>query len=199
MTLVNKFDSANYSDQEPKEVFVGERWAWKRSDITAAYPTALYTLSYRLCLQEASHRDIDITASKVSSEHVVEVGQATTSGYDEGLYWWQAVVTRDADSEEVIVDEGYIELKADLGVHAGDTRTHTYKVLAAVRATILGTATKEQQSYSIAGRSLSMRTIEELLMLEREFQRRWDKEKQELDRKAGRATDTGRILFRMNA
>lgn len=198
MTLVNRFDSANYPDSEPTEAFAGERWAWTRSDITATYPTASYTLSYRMCLQEASHADIDITATKSDSKHVVEVGQATTAAYGEGLYWWQAIVTRDSDSEEVVVGEGYIEVKADLGAHAGDTRTQAYKILSAIRATILGTASNEQSSYSIAGRSLSRRSIDELLQLEKEFARRWDKEKEAIDRAAGRAK-SNRVLLRMRA
>jgi hypothetical protein len=198
MTLVNRFDPANYPDSEPTEVFVGERWAWTRSDITAAYPTASYTLSYRMCLQDASHRDIDITATKSDSKHVVEVGQSTTDGYDDGLYWWQAIVTRDSDSEEVVVGQGYIEIKADLDGHTGDTRTQAYKILSAIRATILGTASNEQSSYSIAGRSLSRRSIDELLQLEKEFARRWDKEKEAIDRAAGRAK-SNRVLLRMGA
>lgn len=184
--MKNLFDSDNYPDSVPEELFVGNRWAWTASAITAVYPTALYTLEYRFCLQEASHSDFDITASKVSSAHVVEVGQATTAAYNEGLYWWQAVVIRDSDSEEVTVDQGFTNLNYDLGTHAGDTRSQTYKTLTAIRATIAQTATKEQASYSVAGRSLSRRTPSELLELEREFARRWEDEKKDIARKNGR-------------
>lgn len=196
--MENQFDSTAYPDSVPAELTAGNRWAWTRSDITAAYPTASYTLKFRLSLLESPYSDIELTASKVSSAHVVEVSQSTTAGYGAGEYSWSAVVVRDSDSEEVTVDRGHVTVEPDLGASPGDTRSWVYRVLVAIRATIEGTASKEQAGYSIGGRSLSLRSPTELLELEREFSRRWRDEKRDIDRKAGRAAGS-RVLVKMSA
>lgn len=196
--MENVFDSENYPDSVPDALTSGSRWAWTRSDITAAYPTALYTLVFRLSLMESPYSDYSITSSKVSSAHVVEVSQATTAGYVNGEYSWSAVVIRDSDSEEVTVDRGFTTVEPDLGASPGDTRSWVYRVLVAVRATIEGTASREMASYTVGGRALSARTPTELLELEREFSRRWRDEKRDIDRKAGRSAGS-RVLVGMSA
>jgi len=197
--MINQFDSANYPETEPGAVVVGERWAWKRPDITSAYPTTLYTLLYRLCLQEAAHSDISITASKISSEHVVEVASATTAAYAAGDYSWQAVIVRDSDSEELVLNTGYMTLKPDFGSHSGDTRSWARQALDAIRAVLLNTASKEESEYSIAGRSLKRRTSEELLTLEKEFSRRVSLEEKQLDIENGRPTNNKRVYMKLEA
>jgi hypothetical protein len=183
--MENKFDSDNYPDQEPQELAVGARWAWTRSDITKTYPTASYTLKYKFSLLDSAGTVGTITATKSDSAHVVEVAVSTTESFAAGDYYWQAVIVRDSDSEEVVVDTGYWTLINDLDADV-DTRSHNYKVLKAIESCIEGTATKDQQSYAIAGRSLSRRSIEELLMLKNEYRRLWNEEKREKRRKAGR-------------
>lgn len=191
----NLFDITNYPDSEPPTLTAGERWAWKRSDITNAYPTALYTLRYQFIQQDSVAASFIVTAAKTDAQHVVTVPIATTAEYSPGVYEWQAIVVRDSDSQEVVVSRGYLDVKT----LTGDTRSWTYRVLVAIRATIEGTATKEDSSYSIAGRSLSRRSISELLELEKEFQTRWDNEVKELDRENGRTVNQRRIYLKMGA
>lgn len=192
--MINQFDSDNYPDQEPDALIAGARWAWTRSDITETYPTASYTLKYLLTLQSSGGTQVTITAGKVSSAHVVEVGQSTTDGYGAGTYKWQAIIVRDSDSEEVVEDEGFLTVAAQ----TGDIRSHVLTVLQAIEATIEQTASKEQASYSIAGRSLSRRSPQELLELKREYQALWEQEKQKIDRQNGRVSKP-RVLLQMEA
>ena len=189
----NLFDSDNYPDVEPGELIIGDRWAWTRSDITDTYETASYTLKYRFSLQASPFSTFEIEAGKVSSAHMVEVAQATTAGYAAGDYRWQAVIVRDSDSEEVTVDQGFTELTPDF-TGTDDARPWVYRVLVAIRATIEGTATTDQESYSINGRSLSRRSLEELMALESEFSRKWDAEKAKTD-----ANARTRVLVKMSA
>lgn len=190
----NQFNSDNYPDRVPDALVSGARWAWTRSDITAAYPTASYTLKYLFNLQSSTTAQVVVTAGKIGSKHVVEVGQSTTGGYSAGSYIWQAVIVRDSDDEEVVVDEGFSIIAAQ----SGDVRNHTLIVLQAIRATIEGTASKEQASYSIAGRSLSRRSIQELTDLEERYSRRWASERQAIDRRNGRS-GSPRVLIQMEA
>lgn len=196
--MQNIFDSNNYPNSVPDELVAGDRWAWKRSDITGAYPTALYTLNFRLSLLADPFSDFSIIALKISNEHVVEVSQSNTSGYVPGDYAWSAVIVRDSDSEEVTVDKGYLVINHDFGGSPGDARSWTYRVLMAVRATLEGTASREMSSYTIGGKALSARSTTELLELEQEFSRRWRDEKKDIDRKAGRSV-SGRVLVGMSA
>lgn len=190
----NLFDTDNYPDAEPTELVIGSRWAWKRSDITDAYPTSLYTLKYVFADQERLSNKIEITASKISNAHVVEVPIATTGTYYSGDYFWKAIVIRDSDSEEVAVSEGHATLKTQ----SGDIASHTYKVLLAIRAVIEKKASKDQMSYSINGRSLARYTFEDLTKLEQHYTRRWNNEKSAVDRKNGRA-GKHRVLTKMGA
>lgn len=194
----NLFDTAAYPDSVPAELTAGNRWAWTRSDITAAYATSLYTLKFRFSLLEDPYTDYEIEAGKVSSAHVVEEASADTGSYTAGAYSWSAVIVRDSDSEEVTVDTGFLTIKPDLGASPGDTRSYVYQVLAAVRATILSSATQSQKRIVVNGRELESRNYSELLDLEREFSQRWRDEQRDIDRKAGRAAGS-RVLVKMSA
>jgi hypothetical protein len=194
----NQFDSTKYPDAVPAELTAGARWAWTRSDITNAYPTASYTLSFRFRELASPYTQQTITAGKVSSAHVVTVAIAdTASAYVAGDYSWQAIITRDSDGEQVQVDQGLVTILPDI-TGAGTSASWVYRVLMAVRATIEGTASKEQSAYSIGGRSLSLRSVAELLELEKDFARRWRDEKNAIDRNAGR-TSGSRVLVKMSA
>lgn len=193
----NLFDTDNYLDTEPTELVSGDRWAWTRSDITAAYETASYTLKYRF-YQLDSCGEFFITAGKVSSAHVVEVPQAVTAGYESDEYGWEAIVVRDSDSEEVTVTSGFATVRAGSGGTDGTYRGWVYATLSAIRATIKGTASTDQESYSINGRSLSRRSPEELMALEKEFSARWQSEKDKSAIDNGKSVSS-RVLVKMSA
>lgn len=197
--MINQFDSANYPDVEPRSLTVGSYWAWKRPDITEAYPTATYSLEYRFSLQVVTETLFTITAGETGSEYVIEVGGITTGAYTAGEYYWQAVAIRTSDSEEMIVDSGYMTLTDDLGNYPGDTRSWVQTVLQSIRAVIASSATKEQSGYTVFGRSLERRSLSELIELERDFAQRFRNEQDALDRENGRAVKTTRVYMKMGA
>jgi hypothetical protein len=194
--MQNQFTAANYPDAVPAELASGARWAWTRSDITSAYPTSAYTLSFRLTQLDSPNLSSTITAGKVSSAHVVTVSADDTKGaYAAGDYSWQAIITRDSDGEQVQVDAGLVSILPDLAA-PGVTSSWAYQVLMAIRATLKNTASKEQAAYSIGGRSLSMRSIPELMEMEKEFSKRWKAEVAQINKAAGRLTAAGTIRVR---
>lgn len=166
----NLFDSSNYPSTEPDTIIAGDRWAWKRTDIGTDYPPASYDLTYSARLEASGATEIGITASESGSDYIVEVAAATTAAYTVGVYHWQAYITRTADSERVTVDIGTFEVIADRDNATTDPRSHIKIVLDAIQAVIEGRATKDQESYSIQGRSLSRTSIEDLLMLRDRYQ-----------------------------
>lgn len=188
----NQFDATNYPEGEPSRLNAGYRWAWTRSDITSVYSTDLYTLNYDL-LSVATGTVRRFVAGKVDGAHVIELTKTETD-IDAGEYRWQAIIVRDSDSAEVLVDEGTVEVVERLG----ETSSHAYKVLMAIRATIEGIATREQQSYSIAGRTLSRYTPEDLMKLEKEYSRRWKMEKDKIDKLNGKKVNNT-VKIKMSA
>jgi len=192
--MENLFDTANYPAREPKTVYAGSMWSWMRGDISTAYPTAEYTLVYRLAQQATPFESITITAAKLSGVHVVQ--ESITGARLPGAYRWQAVVVRDSDSAEVTVATGNIEV-LPAAISGVESASWVYQVLSAIQATLKGSASKDQQQVEIAGRSIISRPLGELLQLEKEFSKRWRQEQQALDRKNGRPT--ARVLVGMSA
>jgi hypothetical protein len=162
--MANLFDSANYPQREPLALVIGDRWAWKRDDL-GDYPAASYTLKYA-CRRESSGGDeIEITATANGTAFKVEVAAATTAAYTTGIYHWQAYITRNSDSERVTVDTGTFEIRANRDLATGDPRGHYKIVLDNIEAVIEKRATKDQESYSINGRSLTRTSLDDLVRL----------------------------------
>lgn len=165
MAYVNAFDSSNYPAAVPASVTRGDRWAWKLSSIASAYPSSAYTVKWiaRLEADAATDNEITVTATASGSDYLFEVAAAITVGYHLGAYRWQLVVIRDSDSERVVIDTGRTTVEADQDDVSGDQRSHARRMLAAIESMLEGTASSDVQSYSIAGRSLSRYTRDELM------------------------------------
>lgn len=167
--MSNLFDRANYPEQEPYELVVGDYWAWKRENLATDYPTALYSLSYEFHCDSGgggSHQ-FTINAVEANDVYYIEVPSTTTDDYNPHDYIWGAYITRTADSNRVQIDEGKTTLLPNLADTNADLRSFAKKVLDNVEAVIEGRATIDQSSFSIGNRSLSRMSIDELLELRR--------------------------------
>lgn len=114
---------------------------------------------------------IDIQASALGTLHAFAVPGAETSDYAPGLYSFSVRVTDGSDVFEVA--SGRVEVVADtVALEAGhDPRGHAERTLAAIEAVIEGRASKDQQSYTINGRTLVRTSISELLQLRETYRR----------------------------
>ncbi len=176
--MANLFDSANYPSQEPETLVVGDRWVWQRPDLVTDYPTDQYTLTYEFHCDSGgggSHK-FTITATETTLAYVVEVASTVTDNYTAHQYKWYAFITRTSDSERVAVDEGMTTLVANYADTNADLRTHAKKVLDAVQAVIENRATIDQSSFSIAGRSLSRMSIDELFLVRDRYRAEYNEE-----------------------
>ena len=163
--MANLFDSSNYPETEPAQFTAGDRITWKRTDLGADYAPASYSLKYSARLENSGATEIEITASESGSDYIVEVGQSTSASYKAGVYHWQAYITRTSDSERITIDSGTWEIKPNRDTTASDPRSHAKIVLEAIEKVTEGRATKDQENYSIQGRSLSRTPIPDLLAL----------------------------------
>lgn len=162
--MSNLFDRNNYSDREPDQLIKGNRWLWVRDNLADDYPVADYSLTYEFNLIDGSTAaNFTITATEANDKYYIEVGSSTTASYTSGNYRWFAFITRTSDSERVKVDEGYAEVVEDYATTTADVRSHVKKTLDAIEAVIENRATIDQQSMSIAGRSLSRMNVTDLL------------------------------------
>lgn len=173
--MANKFDSTNYLDTEPNELQLGDFWAWKRTDLSTDYPTASYTLSYEFNLVDGSTvSNFSLTATESNNEYIIEV--SNTTSYTAGEYNWIAYITRSSDSARIKLSEGFTEIQENYATTTSSVRSHAKKVLDAIEAVIENRATMDQSSMSIAGRSLSRLTIDELLQFRDRYKAEYLKE-----------------------
>ena len=176
--MANLFDSANYPSQEPETLVVGDRWVWQRPDLVTDYPTDQYALTYEFHCDSGGggNHKFTVTASETSTAYVVEVSSTVTENYTAHLYKWYAFITRTSDSQRVAVDNGMTTLVVNYADSNADVRTHAKKVLDAVQAVIENRATIDQSSFSIAGRSLSRMSIDELFTVRDRYRAEYNEE-----------------------
>lgn len=187
--MSNDFDSSCYPTTEPEDLTAGDRWAWKRTDLTQY--GAGYTLTYELTLNGGA-APITLTATLSGTEYLIEVAAATTAGYTAGDYAWSALITRDLDSERTRESNGTLTVNPDPAVSEADPRTHARKTLDAIEAVIEKRATKDQESYSIAGRSLSRMNIADLMSFRDQY--RAEVKREEDAEKIAKGLGTGKNI-----
>ena len=146
----------------PCEVTAGDKIDIALDDLSDAYPTAEYTLSVSTRLNSTAA--VTVALAKTDGVHTGTLEFAGAAG----TYRYAVKATRDADGATQTVDSGLIEVKIN-PVNA-DPRSHAEKTLEAIEALIEGRATKDVQSYSIAGRSLTKMTVDELQRWRRYYQ-----------------------------
>ena len=108
---------------------------------------------------------INLTAVASGTRHMFSETAATTGAWQPGLY---AVSVRAKSGDDVHeVEAGQVTIAADLvGIQeTHDPRGHAQRTLAAIEVVIEGRATRDQQSYTINGRTLVRTSIADLLML----------------------------------
>jgi len=172
---------------EPYELTAGDTWSWTKE--LSDYPASTWTLSYALANADDQ---IAITATADGDTHRVSVSASTTSAYTVGFYDWQSYVTSGAERHQVA--SGRVNVLTNFAAASTyDGRTHARKTLDALEAMIAGSASKDVQSYSIAGRSLSSYSPTELLEWRRAYRAEVVKETMAERRKRG--SKTGRNVL----
>ena len=137
-------------------------------------------------------QSIDLTSSASGDNHAVAIAAATSANYAAGLYNWTCRAEK--AGEKYTLAQGTLTVNANLAALAGanDLRGHVKKVLDALEATLEGKATLDQQSYSIAGRSISRMTPEELLKWRNQYKAEYAKEQKA--EKIARGLDSGALI-----
>lgn len=177
--MSNKFDSTNYPSQVPTELQLGDFWAWKRDDLSEDYPVASYSLSYEFNLIDGSTvSNFTLSATESGDTYIIEA--SSTSSYAKGNYNWVSYITRTSDSARVKLEEGFVEIQDNYATTSASVRSHAKIVLDAIEAVIENRANIDQSSMSIAGRSLSRMSIDDLLTFRARYKAEYLKEVKQL-------------------
>jgi hypothetical protein len=151
-------------NNEPTELRAGDTWQWTRDDLATDYPATTWTLTYRF---KNAAGGFQIVATASGDAFSVTAAAATTVAYTAGEYAWAAQVVNGTTKHTI--DSGTLKVLPDLFASSASTgsdqRTHARIVLDAIKAVIEGRASKDQEEYSIAGRSLKRTPITDLLKM----------------------------------
>lgn len=162
--MVNPFDSAAYPDVEPGQIVVGKFIAWNRS--IPGMTSADYSVRYDfVCVTHSSSQShthsVDATYNANIDRWVVEMGGGVTENWHAGgdNYRWDLVVVRNSDSEEAVVDTGFM-LFFD---STDDRRTYAEIMVQKIESILSGRADSDVNSYTIKSRSISKMSVSELI------------------------------------
>ncbi len=197
--MSNLFDSANYPTEVPTELQLGDYWAWKKDNLSTDYPTASYALSYEFNLVDGSTAsNFTLNATESNDEYLIEVSDTTS--YTKGNYNWVSYITRSSDSARIKLSEGFVEIQDNYATTSTSVRSHAKIVLDAIEAVIENRANIDQSSMSIAGRSLSRMSIDDLLTFRARYKAEYLKEVKQARIKNGRGSgNTIKVNFGKNA
>lgn len=136
-------------EREPREIQRGETVRWRRHFV--GYPPSEFTLRY---LIRGPGIGIDVPTVADGDAFVAEITSTQSASLTEGNYQWQAWLNEIADPTkkyvaargEIIVRPGFVE--ADTS--AVDTRSTAQKIVDALEAALLNSASRDQLEYEIS-------------------------------------------------
>jgi len=161
--MANLFDADNAPEGEPLEIVVGDFLQWKRSDLVADYPPADYSAEYVARITGGGSNEIKLTGTEDPKYYLFTVDSSTSSDFLPGYYHWQLEITQTSSGNRIVVDQGDFNALPDLDDNQADPRIHAEKMITKIETILEGKADSDVSNYSIAGRSLTKMTFEELL------------------------------------
>ena len=163
--MANLFDAANAREGEPLEVVVGDFIQWKRSDIAVDYPPSLHSAEYVARITGGGASEIKLSATEPSGDdyYLFTVTSAESAEFEPGKYHWQLEVTETSSGNRIVVDIGDFTAIPDMDNNQADPRIHAEIMIDKIESILEGKADADVSSYSIAGRSITKMTFEELM------------------------------------
>lgn len=161
----------------PSVIQAGDTLSWNES--LPDYPASSYNLAFDL--RSLNCPPITITASANNDDFAISCNATTTKNWKQAVYKWQAYVFTGSAPDfttKKTIGTGTVEIKQNLTIFPSteDPRSHVKKVLDSLEAVIEGKATLDQLSYSIAGRSLSKMSPEEIVKWRDEYKSKYQAE-----------------------
>lgn len=193
--MTNAFDPSKAPTIEPTEIVAGDFVQWKVTNLVADYPTALYALTYTARISGARD-EFQILGTGHTTHYLLTASSATTGSYAKGTYQWQQEITRISDSARLVLRRGTFKVVSDLDVAGSDIRSHAEIMIDKIESVLNGKADTDVSSYSIAGRSLTKMSFNELLEARDYYRSEFARETASANAKAGiKGNTTIRVRF----
>lgn len=186
--MANLFDSANAPNKEPETIVVGDYLLWKRTDLGSDYSNSLYTATYVARITGGGNTEVQVVGTASGSDYLFTVSSATSEAFVAGFYHWQLEIKRNSDNNRIVVDRGNFTVIVDLDVNGADPRTHSEIMVGKIESILNGKADSDVSSYSVAGRSLTKMSFNELLQARDYYKREMLKEETAESIRRGDAT-----------
>lgn len=194
--MANLFDAANAPEGEPRQVVVGDFIQWKKALITQDYPTATHSAEYVARITGGGSNEIKLPATEVDGYYLFTVDSATSADFEVGRYHWQLEITQTSSGNRIVVERGEFEAIPDLDVNQSDPRTHADIMLAKIETILEGKADSDVGSYSIAGRSLTKMSFDELMVARDRYKREViQHQREELIKRGKASANTVKVRF----
>lgn len=188
--MANLFDADNAPKEVPRTIVIGDFVQFKLSEYSTDYANTAHTMTLMARSGTGANVEFSIVATNSGDDYLFTANSAATASYTAGLFHYQIEVLETSSSNRIIVDQGELDVTVDLDVNAVDPRTHAEKMLQKIEAVLENRADADVSSYSIAGRSLTKMSPEELLTWRDTYRREVKAYRRKLDVKHGRQTSS---------
>ena len=192
--MANLFDAENAPTEVPDKIVVGDFVQFKLTKYSSDYANTAHTMAFIARSGTGANVEFTITATNSGDDYLFSASSTVTDDYTAGHYHYQIEVVETSSSNRLILDQGEIDVDVDLDVNNVDPRTHAETMLQKIEAVLENRADGDLSSYSIAGRSLTKMTPDELLTWRDYYRREVKTQKRKTDMKHGRKTSSSVLM-----
>lgn len=157
------------SDTLPARVTAGDSWEFDLIGPRADYPPPDWelVLSLRLAGGGAITQKI---ATDTTAAWRFSFAASETAAITPGEYVSAVRAVNASTGQSLTIETGRLIVAPDPMAETADTRSHAERVLAAIEATLEGRASRDADSYSIEGRSITRMPIADLMRWRAHYQ-----------------------------
>lgn len=194
--MANLFNAAESPTLEPENIVVGDFVQWRRTDLSGDYPNTAYTMTYVARITGGGNTEIQLLGTNYENDYLFTATSTTSASFVAGYYHWQLEAFQTSSNNRIVIDRGSFNIIVDLDINGTDPRTHAEIMLGKIESLLSGKADADVANYSIAGRSLTKMSFDELIKV-RDFYKAEFRKEQIADRiRQGRSTgSTVKVRF----
>jgi hypothetical protein len=192
--MANLFDADNAPKEVPRAIVIGDLVQFKLTQFSTDYPNTSHSMTFMARSGTGANVEFSIAATNSGDDYLFSASSNATAAFTAGLYHYQIEVLETSSNNRLILDQGELDVTVDLDVNAVDPRTHAEKMLQKIEAVLENRADADVSSYSIAGRSLTKMSPEELLTWRDNYRREVKAHRRKLDVKHGRRTSSTVVM-----
>lgn len=154
----------------PATLVAGDSWLWR--DVLDAIPFSAPEWSMSYVLRPVAGGDaVTFVGDPVDGVFEFRATATLSAGLSPGAYSWSKIASNSGTDSRLTVETGRVEILPDPTTATGDQRSSGERILDAIKSTLEGRVSKDAESYSIEGRSISRTPIADLLRLREVYTR----------------------------